>query len=115
MARSPRYSDISYSIGPGAPTPAVKALIIINVATFLTLVFVPESLSTALIGVLGLKPEAVIEGLQLWQPVTYMFIHYPGAIGHVLFNMLGLWMFGTDLEHRWGTRFFVKYYFVTGI
>ena len=29
--------------------------------------------------------------------------------------MLALWMFGTELERTWGTRFFTKYYFVTGI
>jgi membrane associated rhomboid family serine protease len=29
--------------------------------------------------------------------------------------MLALWMFGTDLERRWGTRYFLKFYFVTGI
>jgi membrane associated rhomboid family serine protease len=48
----------------------------------------------------------------VWQLVTYMFLH--GGVLHILFNMLGLWMFGTDLERTWGTRFFVKYYFVTG-
>jgi membrane associated rhomboid family serine protease len=42
-----------------------------------------------------------------------MFLH--GGIGHLLFNMLALWMFGTDLERTWGTRFFTKYYFVTGV
>jgi membrane associated rhomboid family serine protease len=29
--------------------------------------------------------------------------------------MLALWMFGTELERLWGTRFFLKFYFVTGI
>ena len=42
-----------------------------------------------------------------------MFLH--GGIGHLLINMLSLWMFGTELERMWGTRFFTKYYFVTGI
>ena len=37
------------------------------------------------------------------------------ASGHILFNMLSLWMFGTELERTWGTRFFTKYYFVTGV
>jgi len=44
-----------------------------------------------------------------------MFLHSTGGLGHILFNMLALWMIGTDLERTWGTRFFVKYYFVTGI
>ena len=29
--------------------------------------------------------------------------------------MLALWMFGTDLERRWGTQAFTRYYFFTGI
>jgi hypothetical protein len=64
---------------------------------------------------LGLTPQAVFEQFALWQPLTYMFLHSTGGVGHILFNMLALWMIGTDLERTWGTRFFVKYYFVTGI
>ena len=57
----------------------------------------------------------MFEQLALWQPFTYMFLHSTGGFGHILFNMLALWMIGTELERTWGTRFFVKYYFVTGI
>jgi membrane associated rhomboid family serine protease len=42
-----------------------------------------------------------------------MFLH--GGVFHLLFNMLALWMFGTELERLWGTRYFLKFYFVTGI
>ena len=49
----------------------------------------------------------------MWQLVTYMFLH--GGLFHILFNMLALWMFGTELERIWGTRYFLKFYFVTGI
>ena len=42
-----------------------------------------------------------------------MFLH--GGIFHILFNMLALWMFGVELERMWGSRFFVKYYFVCGV
>jgi membrane associated rhomboid family serine protease len=41
-----------------------------------------------------------------------MFLH--SGIFHILFNMLALWMFGVELERMWGSRFFVKYYFVCG-
>ena len=51
----------------------------------------------------------------IWQPVTYMFLHDVHNLTHILFNMLGLWMFGVELERQWGTRFFVKYYAITGI
>ena len=55
----------------------------------------------------------VVTRLHVWQLVTYMFIH--AGVFHILFNMLALWMFGAELERIWGTRFFIKFYFVTGI
>ena len=108
MARYPRYSDVSYTFGPGPWSPAIKLLIIANIAAFLLSAIVQEVIVR-----LGLRPAAVFGELAVWQPVTYMFLH--GGIGHLLVNMLSLWMFGTDLERTWGTRFFTKYYFVTGI
>ena len=53
------------------------------------------------------------EPVRVWQLVTYMFLH--GGVFHILFNMLALWMFGAELERIWGTRYFLKFYFVTGI
>jgi membrane associated rhomboid family serine protease len=108
MARYPS-SGVSYTIGPGGISPAVKMLVIANVAVFLLNLLLDSVLTPRL----GLSPPAVFTGLALWQPVTYMFLH--AGLGHLLFNMLALWMFGTDLERTWGTRFFTKYYFVTGV
>ena len=108
MARYPRYRDVSYSFGPGAVTPAIKLLIIANVVAFLVTLVVP-----VLKLQLGLSAVSVLERFAIYQLVTYMFLH--GDVGHILFNMLALWMFGTDLERSWGTRFFTKYYFVTGV
>lgn len=95
-------------MGPGPLSSAIKALIWANVALFVLTTFVP---SVTLI--LGLSPIAVFEQYWLWQPVTYMFLH--DGLFHILFNMLALWMFGTELERQWGTRYFLKYYFVTGL
>jgi len=108
MARYP--SSSSYAFGPGALTPAIKMLISVNVGVYLVNLIVP-----ALTLRLGLQPQAVFTQFALWQPVTYMFLHDTGGVGHILINMLSLWMFGTELERTWGTRFFVKYYFITGI
>lgn len=107
----PRYapsSTISYAFGPGPITFAVKWIIIANVVMFVATV-----LDHRLIGWLGLTPELVIERGYIWQLATYMFLH--GGIFHILFNMLALWMFGAELERIWGTRQFLKFYFVTGI
>ena len=108
MARYP--SSVRYQFGPGGMTPAVKALIIANVAVFITLVLVPVS---ALWEALALRPSDVVGRGWIWQLFTYQFLH--AGVFHILFNMLSLWMFGTDLELSWGSRFFARYYAVTGI
>ena len=110
MARYPS-SGVSYSFGPGGISPAVKLLIITNLVVFALNLIVGDMMTMRL----GLLPQAVFEQLAVWQPVTYMFLHSTTSFGHILFNMLALWMIGTDLERTWGTRFFVKYYFITGI
>ena len=42
-----------------------------------------------------------------------MFLH--GGLWHILFNMLALWMFGAELERLWGTRYFLRFYLLTGV
>ena len=108
MPRSYRPHSLSYSFGPGPITPAVKWIIWINVAAFVATVICHD-----LLYVLGSIPAAVVERFWIWQPVTYMFMH--AGPTHILFNMLGIWMFGVELERLWGTKFFVRYYAVTGI
>jgi len=94
-------------------TPAVKALIWANVGVFVVTTLAPSGLQYWLGGLLGLTPARVFGELMIWQPVTYLFVH--GGIGHILINMLILWMFGVQLERLWGTRFFLRYYFVAGV
>jgi membrane associated rhomboid family serine protease len=105
--RYPSPAGISYSFGPGPLTPAIKMLVIVNVAAFLVTVVAPT-----VIPAMGLWPQRVFEQGQLWRPLTYMFLH--GDVFHILFNLLALWMFGVELERMWGTKYFTKYYFVTG-
>ncbi len=52
---------------------------------------------------------------QLYQLVTYMFLHDPYSISHVFFNMFAVFMFGRTLEQVWGPKRFLSYYLVTGI
>ena len=107
-SRYPSTSNFAYSFGPGPLTPAIKALVIANVAAFVVSWFARPVMLT-----LGLMPADVIGRLYLWQPLTYMFLH--GGIGHILFNMLALWMFGVELERMWGSRYFLKFYFAAGV
>ena len=109
MPASP--SRASYSFGPGPITPAVRAIIYTNVIVFVVSLFWPN----ALVGALGLSPVSLLGEFRVWQLVTYLFVHSPTQLSHILFNMLAVWMFGVDLERRWGTRGFVTYYFATGV
>ena len=38
-----------------------------------------------------------------------------GGFSHILFNMYGLWAFGTPLEQIWGKKKFIFFYFSAGI
>jgi membrane associated rhomboid family serine protease len=107
MPRSaPPYAS-SFSFGPGPVSTAIKALIGANVVMFVATLVLP-----ALVVALGLVPSQVVFQLRVWQLLTYMFLH--AGIFHILFNMLALWMFGAELERVWGTRYFLKFYFVCG-
>jgi membrane associated rhomboid family serine protease len=98
--------------------PVIKALLISNVAlwlltdVFLTLfTFGGVRMETVLTAYFALQP--IDANFLPWQLVTYMFMH--GGFGHLFFNMLALWMFGMELEHRWGSRRFLIFYLTCGV
>lgn len=99
----------SVQFGPGPVTPAVRALIIANVVLFLPSFFAPLFMQQWL----GLVPELVLTRGYVWQLGTYAFVH--ADITHILFNMLIVWMFGVELEQRWGAAAFLKFYAVCAI
>jgi len=97
-------------------TPAVKAILYTNVGVFLVCFIATNFFHSEIIAsIFGLKPQLLFERGAVWQLVTYLFVHDATGFTHVLFNMLALWMFGVDLERRWGTHGFVRYYAITGI
>jgi membrane associated rhomboid family serine protease len=91
---------------------AVKILIAANV-----LVFFLQSLSKgALDDLFALWPLQPIDGrsyFHFWQIVTYSFLHSTDNITHLLFNMLGLWMFGAEIERYVGPRRLLACYFAS--
>ena len=98
-------------------TDAIRTIVLVNVA-----VYILQSLSgkeDVFFRLFGLVPSSFLSELMIWQPFTYMFFHAPFyssvGISHILLNMLGLWVFGRELEQAWGKNNFLKYYFVTGI
>ena len=58
-------------------------------------------------------PGLVIQKFYIWQFITYMFTH--GGFSHILFNMLGLFFFGMQVERRIGSHEFLLFYLLTGV
>jgi membrane associated rhomboid family serine protease len=110
--RNPRSTY--YSLVPGLP-PGVKWLLITNCGLFFLYFFAVRMGYEGLFRDLGLWPRAVLTLPAVWQLFTYMFLHDPWGFTHILFNMLMLWMFGSDLERDWGTKRFLRYYFLCGV
>ena len=91
---------------------AVKLLVAAN-----ALVFVLQSVSKgALDEFFALWPLQAIDGesyFHVWQIITYAFLHSTDNITHLLFNMLGLWMFGAEVERYVGPRRLLACYFAS--
>jgi len=94
-----------------AITPAIKNILYANVLMFILTQY--TAFGPRLENLFALSSYGVFEQFRIWQVVTYMFLH--GGFWHIFFNMFILWMFGVELERNWGTREFVKFYFITGI
>lgn len=112
MRNTYRFRSTGYSWSNFFPT-GVKWLLISNIGIFILFFFLGGTQLGQVFYLAALSPRAVVEHFAVWQLVTYMFLH--GGFGHILFNMLTLWMFGIDLERDWGTRRFLKFYFLCGI
>ncbi|MGH9584716.1 MAG: rhomboid family intramembrane serine protease, partial [Bryobacteraceae bacterium] len=99
--------------GPSNRFPAgLKWLLIANAVLFVIPVFFRSSVEP-LLAPLVLVPVEVVRELHVWQLFSYMFFH--AGIGHILWNMLALWLFGIELERLWGTRRFLRFYVLCGI
>ena len=82
--------------------PVTQALLLANVAVF----FLGELLGPGLLAPFWLWPIGT--NFWPWQIGTYAFIH--GSFNHLFFNMLGLWMFGSELEQVWGRKRYVTFF-----
>ncbi len=82
--------------------PVTQALLLANVAVY----FLDVLLGHSLFVPFALWP--VGHGFWPWQIGTYAFLH--GSFEHLFFNMLGLWMFGSELEQVWGRNRYLQFY-----
>jgi len=138
------YNDSYYKPGFGVTigskwTRVIMILIIVNVTVFIVQLLFSTISSQWGVPTMGMSPETdgvvhhvalgpdrfttlfwlyqplAIGKLWLWQFVTYMFLHSVSDPWHIIFNMLVLWMFGSEVERAMGTRRFLTMYFTAGI
>jgi len=88
-------------------TPIVKNLLIINILVFVAFTYFFPDWNQYVEGYYPTSSEFL--PVQL---VSHMFMH--ANLPHLFFNMFALFMFGSVLEHYWGPRFFLLFYFVSG-
>lgn len=94
------------------PSTAVVWLILANAIMFLLDAVSQRMIDGGLITQLGLSMTGIRQ-LRFWQPLTYMFMH--GGIMHLLMNMIGLYVFGTEFERQFGRDRFLQFYGICGI
>lgn len=106
-SRQPGYE---LRFGPSL-VPVVKNLMIANAIVFVLQLLTKNVLKSVPLELyFGLTSDLVLSGW-VWQLISYGFLH--GSFMHILFNMLALWMFGSELAEIWGERSFLKFYLLT--
>lgn len=90
-------------------TDTVKQLLIINILCYVGAFIVPQSYD--LLSLYYFESDK----FHFWQPITYMFMHSKNSLMHIFFNMFALVSFGSALEHFWGAKKFLFFYFSCGL
>lgn len=94
-------------------TPTVKQLLIINAIFYVCTNFLGNAdFNYKLFSLYYYQnPD-----FRFWQPLTHMFMHAPlPNFSHILFNMFGLYSFGSMLEQLWGGKKFLFFYVSCGL
>ncbi len=99
--------------------PIIKNLLIINAAVFFFQLLASNFMIGGKPGMYVLNEwfalNPLVEGanFQVWQLITYQFMH--AGFGHIFFNMFMLWMFGMEIENILGSKKFLYYYLICGV
>ena len=104
-----QFNPAEAAYKPQLFTDAIKILVTVNFGIYLL-----QSLSgkeEVFFRLFGLVPSVFLSELMFFHAPFYSSV----GISHILLNMLGLWVFGRELEQAWGKKKFLKYYFITGI
>lgn len=99
------YQGDQGGFGLRGPSTIVGTLILINIAIYLA-----DQLVTQRLGeLLAVHVQTLTRPWLWWQFVTYGFVHAPQP-QHIVFNMLGLFFFGRDIEFTYGRKEFLRLY-----
>ena len=92
-----------------------KWLVGINVVVFVIQLLTRDHGAEPFTDALLLNVNKVVFHGEVWRLLTYAFLHDPDSILHILFNMLLLWWFGSDMEDLYGPREFLAFYLVSAV
>lgn len=96
----------------GAPIVTI-ALVVLNVLVFLYETTLPVEELQRFIFEFGVIPAEIERGQDYFTLLTSMFVH--GGFGHVFGNMLFLWIFGDNIEQRFGPVIYLLFYLGCGL
>jgi membrane associated rhomboid family serine protease len=102
------YYDRQPGLYLGGPRTMVTNLIILNVVVYVVQLLSHNWLTDAWI----LDKGWYYQPWQAYRILTYGFLHSPQDLWHILLNMFALWLFGRDVEYRYGRREFLIFYLV---
>ena len=115
------YNQDNYGSSKGFPAGSrmmVTNLVILNAAIFLLELLLTREGSSPdqkywFCNILAVEPEVLRQPWLWWKLVTYGFAHDPKVLGHVFWNMFGLWIFGRDVETIYGRKELLRIYLTT--
>jgi membrane associated rhomboid family serine protease len=94
----------------GSEWTVVGKLIAINAAVF---IIMSLRIAPQLSDWMAASSLSLSEPSKIWQLLTYGFAHDVSNAGHVIFNMFGLFVFGRDVESKYGSKEFLRFYLVS--
>lgn len=103
----------SWFTGLPAPGRAVKWIAIINIAMFV-ICLATGGAEGLIFRTLEMRTDLVLRG-QIWRIVTFTYLHDQGSLGHLFWNMLGLYFLGMSLEQHLGAKRFFWFYSAAGL
>lgn len=95
------------------PAILTLALVAVNVLVFLYEATLDPQQLQDFVTTYGVIPIEIQRGDDLFTLITSMFVH--GGWAHIIGNMLFLWVFGDNIEHRFGGVIFLLFYLGTGL